>query len=108
PLITEGGTLSLTAPVSGGTPPPRYHWYRNGIRIAETSDPSLVRNNISAQDVGIYSIIASNNIGISSNVVAHVTVEVPLQLTFSASKNAGALQFRILGAASHTFYIQGT
>jgi hypothetical protein len=107
-VVTEGGTLTLNGAVSGGTPPPLYTWYRNGGVVASTSTSSLVRNNLSANEGGVYSLVASNGLGISSNVVARVTVEIPLHLTFSATRDVSGQQFRVYGVASTGFYIQGT
>jgi hypothetical protein len=107
PLVSEGGTLSLIGPVSGGTPPPNYQWYQNGASIPGANNQNLVRNNVSARMAGVYSLVASNIIGVSSNVVAHLTVEVPLHLNLSVVTIGGAMQFHVLGSASHGFYILG-
>jgi hypothetical protein len=108
PLVAESGTLSLIGPVSGGTPPPSYQWYQNGVALTAANNQNLVRNNVSSSMAGVYSLMASNIIGVSSNVVAYVTVEVPLHLNFSSTKIGDAIQFHLLGSASHGFYIQGT
>src|SRR5207247_4534046 len=107
PLVSEGTTLSLIGAVSGGTPPPIYQWYRNGAAIQGATTANYSTNNVQAAAGGVYSLVASNCLGVSSNVVARVTIEVPLHLAYFTTTNAGRWQFNLSGSASHSFTIQG-
>jgi hypothetical protein len=107
-VVAEGGTLSLIGSVSGGDPPPVYQWYRNGAAIAGATGAEYSRNNFGVDATGVYSLVASNCLGISSNVVGRVTVEVPLHVNFLASSQGGVFQFQVYGSASHPFVVQYT
>jgi hypothetical protein len=90
------------------TPVPVYQWYRNGTAISEAAQAIYNLPNLPADAAGVYSVVASNCLGRSSNIVARVTVEVPLTLNFLALRAAGNLDFHVTGAASHGFMIQAT
>jgi hypothetical protein len=107
-VIREGETLTLAGQSLGGDPPPAYQWYRNGQLLAGATSVSYSRNNFSAQEAGVYSLMASNCLGISSNVIGRVTVDVPLTLSFLASRLGGQFDFHVTGSASRGFVIQGS
>jgi len=108
PIIAEGGTLSLVGPVSGGTPSPNYRWYRNNLLLIGENGPNLVINNVTANAAGVYALVASNSFGLSSNIVARVTIDVPLHINSHEVIVGGGRQFHIMGSASRAFVVQGT
>ena len=108
PLVVEGTTLSLIGPVSGGIPPPSYQWYRNGAAINGATTANYSVDNVQTSAAGLYSLVASNCLGVSSNVIARVTIQIPLHLGYSTTTNGGRWEFNLNGSASHAFTIQGT
>ena len=108
PLVVEGTTLSLVGPVSGGIPPPSYQWYRNGAAINGATTANYSVDNVQTSAAGLYSLVASNCLGVSSNVIARVTIQIPLHLGYSTTTNGGRWEFNLNGSASHAFTFQGT
>lgn len=70
PIVAEGGTLSLTPSIEAGTPTAAYQWYHNGTLIPDATSSTYTRFNLPSTAAGTYSLVASNIIGKSSNVVA--------------------------------------
>ena len=108
PPLREGNPLSLTASVSGGTPPPTYQWYRNSQPISLATGPSYFVSQLQAADAGVYSLVVSNCLGLSSNVVSRITVEIPLPIGFTASRVSGQFQFHVTGSLMHDVTVEGT
>ena len=107
-VVTEGETLAIAPSVSAGIPASTYYWYKNGSHISSGATPIYVLGSVPANAGGTYSLVASNMLGISSNVVADVTIKVPLNLSFLTLKVGDTLECHVLGSASHAFFVQGT
>jgi len=108
PPVREGGPLALTASVSGTTPAPIYQWYRNSQLISLATGPTYFLAQVQAADAGIYSLVVSNCLGFSSNVVSRITVEIPLTLGYATSRVGGQLQFHVTGSLIHDVTVEGT
>ncbi len=68
-----GGGVSLSVGASGATPL-RYQWYRNGTAIVGATQSTLTFSSVTANDVGAYSVQASNDLGVASSNLAFVSL----------------------------------
>ncbi len=57
--VCEGSTLTLNTNSSGGTGI-TYQWFNGATQVAETSTPSLVIENFTADEAGTYTVITLN------------------------------------------------
>jgi len=105
-LVTEGSELLISPTVSAGNPIPVYQWYHNGASIPGANSATYSTNPVPVDAGGLYSLVTSNCIGMSSNVVANVTIQIPLLLSFLTATNGDKPQFALTGVASHAFTIQ--
>ncbi len=54
--LFQGDTAGFSVEVSGGRPPYRYFWKKDGAVIEETADSRLVIPNITMQDAGVFTV----------------------------------------------------
>src|SRR5690606_31417189 len=73
-----GGLVTFTA-AADGDPPPTFQWQRNGINIAGATSASLTLSNVTSNDAGSYTVVATNSVGsaMSSSATLTVSVVVP-------------------------------
>lgn len=64
--VAEGATATFYAPANGG-PSPHYYWFFNGAPISTGDSPELTLVNVTTNDAGFYSVLASNSVGTVSN-----------------------------------------
>lgn len=65
-VVNPGQTVSLVCIATGGEPPPTLTWTSVSEHLPEKSvlkDGTLTLPAISSEDAGVYSCIASNNVG---------------------------------------------
>ncbi|MCX6887772.1 MAG: hypothetical protein NTX27_22360 [Verrucomicrobia bacterium] len=60
-----------------GTPRPSNQWLFNGAPLINATNATLVLNNLSTNQAGDYSVIASNMFGSVTSTVAHLSVVLP-------------------------------
>ncbi|MEI6566862.1 MAG: LamG-like jellyroll fold domain-containing protein, partial [Verrucomicrobiota bacterium] len=60
-----------------GTPRPTIQWMFNGAPLINATNATLVLNNLSTNQAGDYSVIASNMFGSVTSTVAHLSVVLP-------------------------------
>ncbi len=96
---SAGQTLTLTAPVTNGVPPPFFQWRFNGSVIFNATNGTFTIANVSTTNSGLYSVIVSNFAGAITNTVANVSVVQPFQLSFAREFTNGRVQLRVLGPA---------
>jgi hypothetical protein len=72
-VVAAGGTLNLTAAASG-SPAPAYQWKRNGVGYASWTGPTLTLPQVSSNDQGTYTVVATNSAGSATSSPATVTV----------------------------------
>lgn len=72
--VVAGDALHLSALVEG-FPPPQLQWLRNGVVIPGATQQAFRLRSAGWDDSGIYSLVASNASGISTSIVATVSVQ---------------------------------
>ncbi len=74
--VEAGGTVTLS-PVISGVPAPGFQWFDNGVAMAGQTNGNLTLNNVAySQNGTVYSLLASNVVGLASNGMT-LTVIVP-------------------------------
>jgi len=85
-------TLGLTnATVTSALPPPTYWWYRDGQLLGQTTVPTYELMDASLNSSGTYSVVASNALGVSTNVLERLLTKVPLRLDPLSQRLSGGL-----------------
>jgi len=81
--ICVGGTVNLTATVSGGIGPFTYTWMNPSDTVIQTGPSNtLLLNNITAADMGFYSVIVQDAKGCTARAMAFVGIDtVAISLT---------------------------
>ncbi|MDB6121360.1 MAG: C-terminal target protein [Pedosphaera sp.] len=91
--LTRNAGQSATVSVSvTGTAPFTYQWQKDGSDIADATASSLILNNVSQSDAGIYTVEVSNTAGTDISSDATLIVIVPPSITSqpaSRTNNAG-------------------
>jgi hypothetical protein len=75
-IAVEGAEIILTPSVLG-LPPPAYQWFFNNAPIAGATNATFVFTNAQTANVGGYFVVATNDFGAVTSVVATVTVTPP-------------------------------
>ena len=90
-VATQGSTVSFSVTTTSGTPM-FYQWQFNGTNLSGATTSSFVKNNVSTNDAGGYSVIVSNAAGAVSSQAAVLTVIWPSTPIVSASLSLAELQ----------------
>jgi uncharacterized repeat protein (TIGR03803 family) len=81
--VLDGGTAVFTVQVTPGSLPVAYNWIRNGILLTDGGNISgattgtLTISNVSAAEVGNYSVVIMNSIGAATGYLAILTLASP-------------------------------
>lgn len=81
----KGGSVTLTALATGGTP--TYQWRRNGSPIVGATDATLTLTNLQGAQGGSYTVIAANAGGWTTSAIATLSI-APSFTTHPVSQNA--------------------
>jgi hypothetical protein len=74
--VIAGATVTFTVAASG-TPPPTFQWRKDGTPIAGATAATLTLINVTAADVGAYTVVATNVAGNAVSSAATLTVSPP-------------------------------
>jgi Pectinesterase/Immunoglobulin domain/Bacterial Ig-like domain len=112
--FTAGETATLTVGATG-IPDPVYQWLRDGTNVtyATGNSATLVISNVQPADVGMYSVIVSNNVGAVTSGPATLNVVVPTSPVMNTnsvqSLGGGAgVQFSFTGASGADYRVWAT
>ncbi len=72
--VVAGDVLQLTALVEG-FPIPQFQWLKNGVPIPGANQESFRLRSVGWNDAGVYSLVASNAYGVSTSIIATVSVQ---------------------------------
>ncbi len=73
--ILAGGTLKLNIKPDG-TPPLKYYWLHNGRKLTGQTGSTLLLSGLTTNQMGNYSVVISNAVGVVTNFVASLRVMV--------------------------------
>ena len=110
--VFVGGTALFTVSASG-TPPFSYQWSFAGNVLADATNATLVLNNVTTNQAGLYFVEVTNAYGsvTSSNATLTIVPAIPGTVTSLADSGPGSLRQAILNAnAGDTinFAVSGT
>jgi hypothetical protein len=72
--------LRLTdASATNAAPAPLYGWYRDGQFLGWTVGPEYTVNGMGYRNSGVYSVVASNALGVSTYVLKRLLARAPLE-----------------------------
>jgi alpha-tubulin suppressor-like RCC1 family protein len=71
--LSAGSTGTLTS-LANGSQPIGYQWQRYGTNLPGATQTSLALTNLAVSDSGLYTLVASNVAGMSTSMVAQITV----------------------------------
>ncbi|KAK3516243.1 hypothetical protein QTP70_006390 [Hemibagrus guttatus] len=99
-VVNPGQTVSLVCIATGGEPPPTLTWTSVSEHLPEKSvlkDGTLTLPAISSEDAGVYSCIASNNVGNpakkSTTIIVRVSAIVHVHGMFCHAKTSLPIRF---------------
>jgi len=98
----QGSNVVLQAN-STGQPTPSYQWQLNGMNIQGANQASYTMNDIQFGQSGTYSVVISNLMGVVTNTIATVYVQIPLSLQVLAPN-----QYRLSGTFTQAYLLQRT
>jgi hypothetical protein len=107
--LSNGAPVELLA--SYGTnevPLPAFQWYRNGAILRGSTQPSLSLQHFNLTHAGLYSVVASNQFIIVSNVAACLTLAGCPTLSITRGLGGLAPSVRLLAATTNAFVLQAT
>ena len=102
-LIVEGGSHLLQMPATNWFPVPACQWLRDGIAILNATNVSLT-----VTQAGTYSVIMSNFVAVTTNMVAHVEIAGPFLLGRSLVTNNATISFVLAASNAAPFILQTT
>lgn len=108
------GPLSFTASATG-TPAPTYQWYLNNVPIPGATGATYTIASSSAADVGVYTIVATNSAGSTSESFSLSMVTLPVFTAQPTSQTAvlgGSASFSAAATGSpaptYQWYLNGS
>jgi hypothetical protein len=73
--VNAGASVTFTAAASGN-PPPTYQWKKGGVNIGGATNSSYAIAVVTGNDVGDYTVVATNTVSSATSNAAHLTVIV--------------------------------
>lgn len=110
--VNAGDSLTLRlndAAVTNAAPRPFYRWYRDDQFLAETTVPYLLLSQAGLTNSGTYRVVAQNELGITTNVLARLLINQPLSLLPGSAKyQGGVFSFALNGTEGDSVVVQAT
>jgi pectin methylesterase-like acyl-CoA thioesterase len=86
---TQSATFGVTA---SGVPTPNYQWYFNGNQVSSATLTNYLIDSASPANLGNYTVVISNSVGVVTSSVASLTVNSTMGITTTVPANgAGAV-----------------
>ncbi len=90
---TLGASLEINAKIDGGVEGNRYTWYKDSVKVAETTTPFLPFERVNQSDGGSYTCEITN----SSPLLAHITLHVGvIQLKTQPCISINSINYELL------------
>jgi hypothetical protein len=85
-----GGRAQFGVTITGGSPAPMCHWFRDGQHAGMTADPSLLLEDLQPGSQGSYTVMVSNLIGTVTRDVGRLFVDEDLRMAAGSAFESGA------------------
>ncbi|PYJ80629.1 MAG: hypothetical protein DME22_23770, partial [Verrucomicrobia bacterium] len=106
--VIAGNNVTFSS-VAIGTPTPTYQWKFNGSNITGATSSSYTKNNVTTNDAGNYTVVASNSAGSTTSATAVLTVYNTAAATLSSSAYSNnQFQFSLTGVPGYTYIVQAS
>ena len=105
--IKQGRPVTLTAEGPSAFVGSSYQWLLNGARIPGATSLTWTIGSVQSSNAGLYSVVVSNSLGLVTNLVALVKMEVPY-LSFDRVLINGNLRVRLAEAATQSVVLQSS
>lgn len=104
---TSAGSAVVLAADACSNRPLGFQWYFNGAPLSGQNLPTLVINNISAAELGKYSLLISNSFGATTSQAAEVSFsKSALPLLINPTVNGGQFEVFVDGEENATYAIE--
>jgi hypothetical protein len=103
-ILVPGGSLLLQVVATNAVPSPSYQWVRNGNKISGATNSTLSLANVQYNNIGDYSVVLNNALGVVTNHIALVTMQSPLKLIWNSSGGTPLLQ--VVGSSTQAVILQ--
>jgi hypothetical protein len=110
-LTVSNGVNAKFTVVAGGSPPLTYQWRFNTGVLAGATASSLTISNVQPVNVGDYTVVVSNTVGVASSTAAHLTVQQAVSGPFVLANPQvalGSISFDVTGPAQTNYILWGS
>lgn len=101
-----GSEVTLNSGFGGAIPNPIFQWRLNGVSIPGATSSNLVLASFSAAQAGMYSVVLSNFAGMVTNSIAHLSVDIPVQVRNPRWPAPRQFACEVIGNPGETFVLQ--
>ena len=88
--VMEGVSVTFSV-IAIGTKPFSYQWYKDGVALENEVNPSYMIESVSAEDLGDYTVVVSNELGETTSTAAKLTLAQPRRATATVQVVDGAI-----------------
>ncbi|MGI8966253.1 MAG: immunoglobulin domain-containing protein, partial [Limisphaerales bacterium] len=91
--IVPAGTNVIFSVVANGTPPFRFQWQKDAIKMTNATNAFLTLTNVGRVQSGVYTVVVTNAFGTLLSSNATLRVLVPQKIATPGIFNGGEVQF---------------
>jgi hypothetical protein len=88
--VMEGASVTFSVIVIG-TEPFSYQWYKDGVALENEVNPSYMIESVSAEHLGDYTVVVSNELGETTSTAATLTLAQPRRAAATVQVVDGAI-----------------
>lgn len=103
--VLAGQPAVFNALAIGGLPL-THQWLRNGVPVPGQTKPSLIFTNVLPADAGDYQLVAQNEFGSTTSVVATVSVSIPQPLLKFSGSTTNGFSFTFTSIAGVIYVVE--
>ena len=101
-----GTSLQFQMPATNWFPAPRCQWQLDGQALAGETNATLVLASLTASWVGAYSVVMSNFVSATTNLIAEVALAGPFPLSQGLVRSHGKTAFVVSGKSEKAVVLQ--
>jgi hypothetical protein len=103
--VRPGANATFTV-VASGSAPLNYQWLFEGVPIPDATQSTLTISNAHSDDVGNYSVVVSNPVGLTFSAVAKLQLRESVRFAAPRLLSGGLVRLEIAGEAGETYELQ--